>query len=112
MEAPILIPLNWPMEFHVHTNAFLLAICVMLTQNPTRKYDQTILYAFGLINKVKHNYNTIEKEALAMVYALHKFRHFLLGNKIVFYVDHMAFVYGQQTTSVQKDNHMVVIFGI
>jgi hypothetical protein len=28
-----------------------------------------------------------------MVYALHKFRHFLLGKKIVFYVDHMAFVY-------------------
>jgi hypothetical protein len=28
-----------------------------------------------------------------MVYALHKFRHFLLGNKFVFYVDHMALVY-------------------
>jgi hypothetical protein len=28
-----------------------------------------------------------------MVYTLHKFRHFLLGNKFVFYVDHMAFVY-------------------
>ncbi len=28
-----------------------------------------------------------------MVCALHKFRHFLLGNKFVFYVDHMVFVY-------------------
>ncbi len=28
-----------------------------------------------------------------MVYALHKFKHFLLGNKIVFYVNHMALVY-------------------
>ncbi len=28
-----------------------------------------------------------------MVYALHKFRHFLLGNKFVFYVDHMVMVY-------------------
>jgi hypothetical protein len=28
-----------------------------------------------------------------MVYALHKFKHFLLGNKFVFCVDHMAFVY-------------------
>jgi hypothetical protein len=27
-----------------------------------------------------------------MVYALHKFKHFWLGNKIVFYVDHMASV--------------------
>jgi hypothetical protein len=28
-----------------------------------------------------------------MVCVLHEFRHFLLGNKIVFYVDHMALVY-------------------
>jgi hypothetical protein len=25
-----------------------------------------------------------------MVYALHKFRHYVLGNRFVFYVDHMA----------------------
>jgi hypothetical protein len=28
-----------------------------------------------------------------MVFALDKFRHYLLGNKFVFYVDHMALVY-------------------
>jgi hypothetical protein len=28
-----------------------------------------------------------------MVFFLHKFKHYLLGNKIVFYVDHMALVY-------------------
>jgi hypothetical protein len=28
-----------------------------------------------------------------MVYVLHKFKHFLLGNKFVFYVDHMVMVY-------------------
>jgi hypothetical protein len=28
-----------------------------------------------------------------MVYALHKFKHFLLGNKFAFYLDHMALVY-------------------
>jgi hypothetical protein len=28
-----------------------------------------------------------------MVFDLHKFRHYLLGNKFVFYVDHMALVY-------------------
>jgi hypothetical protein len=30
--------------------------------------------------------------SMAMVFALHKFRHYLLGNKFVFYVDHMALV--------------------
>ncbi len=38
-------------------------------------------------------YTTIEREALAMVYALHKFKHYLLGNQFRFYVDHMALVY-------------------
>jgi uncharacterized membrane protein len=28
-----------------------------------------------------------------MVYALHKFKHFLLGNNLFFYVDHMILVY-------------------
>ncbi len=28
-----------------------------------------------------------------MVFVLHKFKHYLLGNKFVFYVDHMALVY-------------------
>jgi hypothetical protein len=29
MEAPILIPPNWQIEFHVHTNASLLEIGAM-----------------------------------------------------------------------------------
>jgi hypothetical protein len=28
-----------------------------------------------------------------MIFALHKIRHYLLGNKFVFYVDHMALIY-------------------
>ncbi len=71
----------------MHTNAYLSVVGAMLTQNPTGKY------ASKLLNKTKYNYTNIEKEALAMVYVLHKFRHFLLGKKFVFYVDHMALIY-------------------
>jgi hypothetical protein len=31
--------------------------------------------------------------ALPIIFVLHKFRHYLLHNKFVFYVDHMALVY-------------------
>ncbi len=65
----------------------------MLTQNPTEKCDQPIAYASKLFNNAKKNYTTMEKEALATVYALQNFRHYLLGNKFVFYVDHMALLY-------------------
>jgi len=80
-------------EFHVHTYASLLAIKTMLSQNLTRKTDQLVMYASRLLNRAKQNYNTIKKEALVMVFSLHKFRHYLLGNKFVFYVNHMALVY-------------------
>jgi len=65
----------------------------MWTQNPIKKCDQPITYASKLLNNVEKNYTTTEKEALAMVYALHKFRQYLLENKFVFYVDHMALLY-------------------
>jgi hypothetical protein len=58
----------------------------------TRKSDQPIVYASRFSNKVEH-YSTTEREASAMVFSLHKLRHYLLGNKFVFYVNHMALVY-------------------
>jgi hypothetical protein len=82
------------MEFHVHIDALNLVVEAMLAQNPTRKCDQLIIYIFRLSNNVKKNYTTTELEALAMVYALHKFKHYLLGNTcLFFYVDHMALLY-------------------
>jgi len=80
-------------EFHVQTNASLLAMGAMLFHNVIGKSDQLVLYVFGHLNRTKHNYNTTEKEVLAMVFFLHKFRHYVLGNKFVFYVDHMALAY-------------------
>jgi hypothetical protein len=76
METPILILRNWQLEFHVHTYASLLAVGVLLAHNPTSNYDQPIIYASRLLNKLEQNYTIIEREALAMVYVLHKFRFF------------------------------------
>lgn len=43
--APILIALDWSKPFHVHTNAFNIAIGVMLAQNINGKHDQLVAYA-------------------------------------------------------------------
>jgi hypothetical protein len=80
-------------EFYVHIDASLLAVGAMLFQNVTKKNDQPMVYAFKLLNIIKHHCNTTEREVLALVFTLHKFRHYLLGNKFAFYVDHMALVY-------------------
>ena len=91
--APILIGVDWKLEFHVHTDASDIAVGAMLAQNPTGKIDQPIAYALRLLSKAEKNYTTTEKEALAMVYAVNKFRHYLLGNRFIFYVDHLALQY-------------------
>jgi hypothetical protein len=55
IEALILTSPSWQWEFHVHTNASLLAMGVMLFQNVTRMNDQPIVYASRLIyNKRCH----------------------------------------------------------
>ncbi len=66
------------MEFHLHTYASILAITSMLAQNLIEKCDQPITYASKLVNNAEENYTTVEKETFSMVYAFHKFRHYLL----------------------------------
>jgi len=80
-------------EFHVHTNASLLVVGTMLSYNLTGKNGQPMVYTYRLFKRAKQNYSIIEREALTMVFVLDKFRHYLLGNKLVFCVDHMTLVY-------------------
>jgi len=93
IEVLILISPNWQVEFHVHIDASLLVVGAMLLQNVTRKSDQLVVYGSRLLNRAEQNYSTIERKVLTLAFALHKFRHYLLGNKFVFYVNHMALVY-------------------
>jgi hypothetical protein len=80
-------------EYHVHTYVSLLAMGDMLSLNITQKNDKPIVYASRFLNRAKQNYNTTKREVLVMVFSLHKFKHCLLGNKFIFYVDHMALVF-------------------
>ncbi len=72
------------LEFHVHTDALNFALGAMLNQNLDKTIDKPIYYASRLMNNVEKNYTTTEKEALAMIYVVKKFRHYLLGNNFIF----------------------------
>jgi hypothetical protein len=97
--------LNWDVEFHVHINASFLIVGVMLTQNLVSRHDYPIIYASRLLNKIEKNYNTMKCETLTMVFALHKFKHYLFDNKFVFYVDHMVLVH--LVNKPQVSNHLL-----
>ena len=49
-----------------------------------------IYFASQTLSEAQLNYNTIEKELLAVVFALEKFRQYLLSSKVVVYSDHAA----------------------
>jgi hypothetical protein len=45
------------------------------------------------LSESEQNYNTTEREGLAMVYALQKFRHYLLGKHFKLFTDHSSLIY-------------------
>jgi len=45
------------------------------------------------LDKAHCNYHTTEKELFAMVFALEKFRSYLLGTKVIVFTDHAALRY-------------------
>ena len=59
-----------------------------LDKNPT-----AICYASKTLIEAQIIYTTTEKELLAVVYALEKFRPYILGSKIIIYTDHAALKY-------------------
>ena len=54
------------------------------------KVPYVIYYASKTLNEAQHNYTTTEKELLAVVFALEKFRSYILGSPIIVYTDHSA----------------------
>jgi len=90
-------------EFHLILFNITLSLIQPLAQNLIKKYDQPIPYAFKLFHHAKYNYTTIERKALAIVYAFHKFCHYLFKNKFIIYVDHMALLYLVQHLQFQGE---------
>ncbi len=70
-----------------------MAVGSALCQHDEDGKDHPIAFASKQLTNVEHNYTTIERECLAMVFSVKKFRHYLLMNFVVFFVDHMALKY-------------------
>ena len=90
--TPIIQPPNWDVPLEIICDAFDYAIGVVLGQR-VEKLPHIIYYASRTLNDAQLNYSTIEKELLAVVFALYKFRSYLLDSKVIIYLDHATLKY-------------------
>ncbi|RVW12780.1 Retrovirus-related Pol polyprotein from transposon 17.6 [Vitis vinifera] len=90
--APIVRAPNWQLPFEVMCDASDFAIGAVLGQREDGK-PYVIYYASKTLNEAQRNYTTTEKELLAVVFALDKFRAYLVGSFIIVFTDHSALKY-------------------
>jgi hypothetical protein len=89
----VLVFLDWENAFHVHVDASAIALGQILAQPGAWDLDHPIAFTRRKLSESEKNYNTIEREGLAMVYALQKFRHCLLRNHFKMFTHHSSLKY-------------------
>ena len=65
----------------------------MLTQPGDGTIDHPITFPSRKLSTTEKDYSTTKREGLAMIYALQKFIHYLLGGHFKMFTDHSALKY-------------------
>ena len=84
--------LDWHLPFEVMCDASDLAVGEVIGQR-VEGNPYVVYYASKTLNEAQRNYTTTVKELLEVVYALDKFRSYLIGSDIVIFTDHSALKY-------------------
>lgn len=91
-EQPLLQCPDSTRPFLVITDASIFANGGILSQGEIGK-DLPIAYTSRVLNQAEQNYSTIEKELLAIIYAVNYFRPYLYGHKFSLITDHRPLVW-------------------
>jgi len=89
ISAPVLNYSDFNRQFLINTDASDYAIGAVLLHG---SQDQSIAYASRILNKAEQNYNTTEKELLAIVLAVKHFRPYVYGTKFLIITDHKPLI--------------------
>jgi hypothetical protein len=92
ISAPVIQPLDWHLLFEVMCDSSDYAIGAVLNWSKDKK-QYAISYASKTLTGPQINYTTTEKELLAMVFAIEKFRSYLVSAKVIIYIDHVVLKY-------------------
>jgi hypothetical protein len=78
--------------FIIATDASAFGVGAVLAQEDERGREKPISFASRLLTPTEAKYSTIEREALAVIWSLEKFRHLVFGYKIIIFTDHSPLV--------------------
>jgi hypothetical protein len=76
-------------EFEIHPDACRYGIGAVLLQNQDGA-EKPLAFASRLLTRSEQNYSITEKECLALIWAVKKFRQFIFGSPIKIVTDHHA----------------------
>jgi hypothetical protein len=93
VNASILVFPEWSKEFHVHVDASYIALGAVLAQPGEGDIDHPLAFSSRKLSTAEVNYTTTERDGLAMVYALQKLCHYLLGGHFKMFTNHSALKY-------------------
>ncbi|KAF8110677.1 hypothetical protein N665_0080s0012 [Sinapis alba] len=89
ISSPTVQPPDWDLLFEIMCDASEYDVGAVLGQKKDKK-THVIYYASKTLDDAQMKYETTEKELLAIVFALDKFRSYLVGSKVIVYTDHAA----------------------
>jgi hypothetical protein len=92
ISAPIIQLPDWSLPFKIMCDASDYVVGAVLGQTKDKKHH-AIVYTSKTLTRAQVNYATIEKELLAVIFAIVKFRSYLVGAKVIVYTDHAALKY-------------------
>ena len=93
---------DWSIPFHIHIDASDYVVGGVLGQKPIN-IENAIYYISKSLHGPKLNYTIIEKEILAIVYALKKFKNYVIGYPIFVHTDHSAINYLMKKTYCNRE---------
>jgi transposase InsO family protein len=85
--APVVQPYSLDKELSLTTDASLGALAGVVTQN-----GHPVIFISRCLTSAEKNYSNIEREALAIFWAVHRLKHYFLGRKFTVYTDHQPLV--------------------
>ena len=88
----IIVGQNWAKPFGIECDANGTTLGALLDHKRNKMFH-LFYYASKSLNGAEENYTISEHELLALIYALEKFRAYLVGTKVIVHKNKSAFTY-------------------